>query len=517
MAANCPIQVTPLAQSQTQQQKQITSLNYTNQDFWSMKSRLVDYIKQHFGTEFNDFVESDIAIMLIENWAFLADTLSFKIDQIANEIFIDTVSEVENAFRLSRLVGFQPQPPIAATSMWTARLNNPILQNLVIPAPLDVEITSGDQTMTIELFPADSNNQPIFDQDIVIPAGSIANNSIIGVEGRTYADQFQGTGGTNQIFRLGFFPVIWDSIRVDVDGVRWTQVEYFTDSQPRREYRVEFDSTYTGYVIFGNNRAGLIPNQGSTVIVTYRSGGGVRGNIVTGFANTETIVPVEGFDFSVPVSLTNYTKGQFGYDGDTIDDIRQKLPAYLRTQDRAVTGLDYKTLADQFATPYNGQIGKSTAVLRNYGCAANIVDLYVLARDGVDGLMEASNDLKVMLQDYFNIKKMFTDFLCIRDGVVILTDVNIDVVMDKFYKKFEDQYRQQVINRITSFFALPHWDYGQTLRDSDIVKAMSDITQIKRFEITLTTDDPDNSGQIVTTKFNQIIRPDSINIGFLYE
>jgi hypothetical protein len=52
----------------------------------------VDFIKEKFADEFTDFVESSLAIMLIENWAFLADTLSFKIDQVANEIFIDTVS-----------------------------------------------------------------------------------------------------------------------------------------------------------------------------------------------------------------------------------------------------------------------------------------------------------------------------------------------------------------------------------------------------------------------------------------
>jgi hypothetical protein len=63
------------------------------------------------------------------------------------------------------------------------------------------------------------------------------------------------------------------SYRVYVDGVKWQQVPFFTDSQPRREYRVEYDSTYTAFVIFGNNRAGLIPNQGSNILIVYRQGG----------------------------------------------------------------------------------------------------------------------------------------------------------------------------------------------------------------------------------------------------
>ncbi len=361
----------------------------------------------------------------------------------------------------------------------------------------------------------------IFDQDIIIPAGAIANNSIVGLQGNTYTDQFAGNGQPSQTYTLAFFPVIFDSVQVAVDGVQWTQVEYFTDSNPRREFRVEYDSTYTAFVIFGNNLAGLIPSSGSIILATYRVGGGVQGNIVTNFVQTETIANVNGLQYPVPVNLSNYTKGEFGYDGDTIDDIRQKLPVYLQTQNRAVTAQDYKTLSDQFATPYNGMIGKSTAVLRNYGCAANVIDIYVLAYDGTNGppasLTYAPNDLKVALQDYLANLQMMTDFVCIKDGVVLLVDTNIEVVMDKSYRKFQDQFNIQITNITNSFFALSSWDYGQTLRDSDLIKSLSSISQASRFEITFTTNDPTNSGQIVTTQFNEIIRPDVITINFLFE
>lgn len=517
MAANCPFDITPYTQSEIITRPNIFNLNYTNQDFWSMKTRLIEFIKQRFGKEFSDFVESSLAIMLIENWAFLADTLSFKMDQIANEIFIDTVTEIENAFRLARLVGFQPQPPIAARSMWTATINNPILTDILIPTPLDVDVQASDRPITIELFPADANNNPIYDQDILIPAGNIVNASVVGVEGKTHIQEEQGSGAIGQTIQLNFFPVIWDSVRVDVDGVRWNQVDYFTDSQPRREFRVEFDSSYSAFVIFGNNRAGLIPPTGSKIRITYRQGGGTVGNIVSGAVETQTIVNVPGLDFAIPVSFRNYTKGEFGYDGDTLEDIRRKLPSWVRTQMRAVTGLDYKTLADQFATAHNGQVGKSTAVLRNYGCAANIVDIYVLARLGSDGLEEASNELKVALEEYFYEHKMFTDYVCIRDGHVISTDVSIDVVIDRFYRKFEDEFRERIRRRVDRFFALPNWEYGQTLRDSDLIKDLADVREVDRYEITFVTNDEQNSGQTVTAKFNEIIRPDNIEIAFVYE
>jgi hypothetical protein len=518
-----PFEITPLDRDKVVKPPLIPNLNYTNQDFYSMKTRLVDFIRERFGTNgtvlpntFNDFVESSIAIMLIENWAFLADTLSFKIDQIANEMYIDTVTEKENAFRLAKLVGFVPTPPIAARSFWVATINNVLSTDLVLPTPIPVDIVSDGSPTRIELFPANSSNVPLLDENIIIPAGSTSNQNIIGLEGRTIVDVLTGTGDSSQTFTLVSSPVVYDSIRVDVDGIRWDQVDYFTDSQPRREYRVEFDSLFRAVIIFGNNRAGMIPSRGSRIQVTYRIGGGTVGNIVTGFVNTQRMADVPGFSFAVPVNLRNYTKGEFGYDGDTIEEVRRKLPQWIRTQDRAVTGSDYKTLADQFITPYHGRIGKSTAVLRNHGCAGNIVDLYILASEGTDGLTYANSDLKVDLNDYITVRKMLTDFVCVKDGTVLFVDVAIDLVLDKFYRKFEMEFRTNIINKIQSFFSLNRWEFGQNLRSTEIIKELSTFKEIQQIDISFTTTDPNNSGGVVTTRFFEIVRPSDIVISFNY-
>lgn len=495
----------------------IFNLNYTNQDFWSMKTRLVEFVQQQFTTQFSDFVESSLAIMLIENFAFLADTLSFKIDQIANEIFIDTVTELDNGFRLAELVGFQPQPPIPGASMWTATINNPILTDLSIVTPFAVTAQSGSTNITIELFPADSNNNPVFNQNIIIPAGSIVNSSIVGLEGQTKTQTVSSTGIVGQTIQLSFFPVIFDSVMVTVDGVSWQEVEFFTESQPLREYLVSFDANWVAYVIFGDGVAGLIPSNGSQIIITYRQGGGTAGNITTGAVSTQTIVNVPGLNYGVPVNFTNYTAGVNGYNGDTLDDIRAKLPAWTQTQLRCVTGLDYQNYASQFATPYNGSVGAATAVLRSYGCSANIIDLYILAINGTNGLIQASNELKVALQQALANVQMFTDFVCIRDGFILEVDITIDVIMSSFYRNSQAQYNTLIQNRLNSFFGLSNWSFGESLSNTDIIQILSNITEITSLEISFTTNNANNGGSLVTATFNQIIRPDTIVIAFIYQ
>jgi hypothetical protein len=514
---NCPFDVTPYDISSLVKTPNLTNVNYTNQDFWSMKSRLVDFIKERFSDSFNDFVESDLAILLIENWAFIADTLSFKIDQIANEIFIDTVTEVDNAFRLSTLVGFKPQPPIGARSFWSVSISNALETDLEIPTPVLFDFSTNDGPKTIELFAADPNNNPRFSDSIYIPAGQFINTTVIGVEGRTISHKFSGDGTTSQSLTLGSGPVIWNSVMIYVDGMPWSQVDYFTDSQPRREFRVEYDSSYNAFVIFGNNRAGMIPSSGSAINVTYRVGGGTSGNIVTGSLEFQKNFLVPGFEFRATVTFRNYTRGEFGYAGDTIEDIKRKLPSWLRTQNRVVTGDDYESLSNQFVTEFQGKIGKSKAILRQYGCAANVIDLYILALDNKNDLMEASNELKISLNDELQSKKMITDHVCIRDGVVIRVDVAIDVIVDKFYRKFEDEINERINSKMNTFFSLNKWNYNQDLKSVDLIKEFSDIKEIKSTEINFIADVNSNSGEIVTAKFYEIIRPGLIEINFIYE
>jgi hypothetical protein len=524
MPSNCPFDISPFSQSNPIKNDKIISLNYTNQDFWSLKTKLVEFIRERFGSTgsvipntFNDLVEGSIAIMLMENWAFIADTLSFKMDQMVNELFIDTVTEPDNAFRLCQLVGYKPTPPIPAQSMWTATISNVLSEDLTISAPVIVDVVAADGPIAIELFPADSKNNPIFDQDIVIPAGSFVNSTIIGLEGRTFVDNFTGTGQTLQSVSTSKTSVIYDSIILKVDGILWERVDYFTDSQPRREYRVEFDSSYRAYIMFGNNRAGLSPPKGGLIELTARTGGGTRGNIVTGYADSQVIAQSLALGISVPVSFRNYTKGDYGYDGDTIEDIRRKLPAYLRTQDRGVTGMDYKTLADQFVTPYHGQMGKTTAVLRNHGCAGNVVDIYVLARDGSNGLQEANDDLKMDLAQMLESKKMITDFICIKDGRVIEVDVSLEVSISRINKKFEQEIRALILSKIDDFFNINIWEYGQELKDKDLIKGLAAVKQAEAFEVAFTTDDAENSGPSVRARFFEIIRPATVEVAFMYE
>jgi hypothetical protein len=514
MQEKCDI-VSPYDIGSTPKQTNIVSLNYTNQDFYSMKSRLVGFIKEKFGNDFNDFVESNLAIMLIENFSFLADTLSFKIDQIANELFIDTVTELDNAFRLAKLTGLRPQPPIGSKALFSVKTNSIQSFDIKINTPYEIDVVSNQTPLTFELYAADPLNRPIFDEPIIIRAGQLINSNIVGIAGKTKSFSYNSTGSINLTLIIPSFSIISDSIRVVINGQEWQQVDYFTSGLANKEYLVEYNPDYSANVIFGNGNGGLVPPVGSKIEVLYRVGGGPNGDVVTNFINGETLIPVEGQPTSISVFFTNYTKGEFGYSGDTVEDIREKIPLYLRTQNRTVSGEDYKNFANQFATSYNGIMGKATAALRSYGCAANIIDLFILIRSGENRLIKANSQFKEELTNSIDEIKMLTDVICIRDGEIVDANILVDVTMDKYYKKFEDDIRSNIEINIEVFFNLNNWDYGQSLQETDIIQAISNVKQVRNIDVTFNTVEVP-SGKIITVKYYEIIRPESITVNFLY-
>jgi predicted phage baseplate assembly protein len=79
------------------------------------------------------------------------------------------------------------------------------------------------------------------------------------------------------------------------------------------------------------------PAPGATVRASYRVGGGRGGNVGADVL-TELIPPVDG------VSVRNPLPARGGTDPEPVEQVRQWAPQAFRTQERAVTDADYRTM-----------------------------------------------------------------------------------------------------------------------------------------------------------------------------
>ncbi len=85
---------------------------------------------------------------------------------------------------------------------------------------------------------------------------------------------------------------------------------------------------------------GAVPLRGSKIrMVTYRTGGGQRGNVQRGTLS----VPKSAVPYVARV--TNHIPARNGADAESLEDAVIRVPALLRTRDRAVTPEDFETLA----------------------------------------------------------------------------------------------------------------------------------------------------------------------------
>jgi hypothetical protein len=82
-------------------------IKYTNRDYNSIKSDLIDYAKRNYSDTFRDFGEAGFGSFMIDAISYIGDSLSFYTDYSANESFPDTALEYNNVIRHGKVLGYK--------------------------------------------------------------------------------------------------------------------------------------------------------------------------------------------------------------------------------------------------------------------------------------------------------------------------------------------------------------------------------------------------------------------------
>jgi hypothetical protein len=95
-------------------------------------------------------------------------------------------------------------------------------------------------------------------------------------------------------------------------------------------------------LVFGDGVFGKLPNNNSTVLVTYRVSSGSAGNGCTTFFIDKNLGEYNS-GVAYP-TITTAAVSADGGDAESIESIRFKAPRHYQTQDRAITAADYETI-----------------------------------------------------------------------------------------------------------------------------------------------------------------------------
>jgi len=242
------------------------------------------------------------------------------------------------------------------------------------------------------------------------------------IQGQTVTDRFVAPVQTaSYAVKLSRPLVITNSVEVTVNGIPWTQVSSVgIQSDLAEVFQVKTFVSGDTAVVFGDGTFGTLVPSEAAIVITYRIGGGLIGNIALNTINTTITGLIESLSNPVSVQITNTTStGIGGQDAETLEQARVNIPYYTRTNDRAVTLSDYQTIAQQYSDPQLGSVAYARSVVRteNSLLEGNIVSVYAWTTGEGGGLVPLSAQLKTALQTYLQTKSVGTDFVQILDGL----------------------------------------------------------------------------------------------------
>ena len=309
--------------------------NFSGRDFSAEFERLLAILKVEL-PEYTDWNHSDAGIVLIRLLARETDLLNDYLDRVFAEGFIDTAWFRKSLIDLGMLVGYLPNLASAATVTLTLTRIDGAEGDIIIPQYSEFTRSDGMGYLTTEAVTIDSLEDSV---SVGAKQGAIITN--------TYSiDEFTIDTKTGQyILDLGA-NVATGTIGIThgLDPVvDWVEVDSFYRSISTDNHFLLLVDGDTDHVMLtiGNGENGSIPPLDVDLIITYLRTDGSEGNIGAAMI---TNVPLAFMNY---ITSTNADVASGGASSESIDELRQQIPAVTRTQRRAVTVDDYIALIEK--------------------------------------------------------------------------------------------------------------------------------------------------------------------------
>ena len=505
-------------------------IDFAASDFVTLRKNLVDYTRANFPLDYNNFNESDFGMLLIELMAAVGHIQSHKSDYLANENFLRTARERSSVSKLLELIGIKLKGPISAAA--NASITGSVslgdagqASSLTLsPSQRVVSITSpedgGALTYTLYKVNTDGTIDLTDNTDSLefnfAATDNISITSAILLEGALVVEKGTFTSpDTIKSIKLTQAPYVEKSAQVFIDGDTTTNGVYleednvfFASGATDKVFQVVTNEDFQGTIMFGDSTTGLSPAVGDQYTVTYRVGGGSRGNIAESFINAEIVGTVgtttDSITPNVSLNVQNTSQGTGGAPAESMARVKRYGPLRFRSQNRLVTLNDYRAFASRFASNY-GSTGKATASVRRAFSSANVIDLFVLEKATATQLRQATEEFKRQLLESIETQKMITDEVVIVDGLIRTLDVNITLTLDRKFKKNSSEIVSRVKDRVLRFFEIDRTDFGQDFSPSELVRAILEEPQVRFATV-------DNIPETIEAQFNEIIQLNNFSV-----
>lgn len=464
-------------------------IDYIVKDFDSTVDAVIAFANVNYGpgTSANrlwtNFNADSFSRTWLEIVAYVADLFFFYFDNQATQAYLQTANIRSSVELIAHQFGYSVGSATSSSGTATFTVTGPV----TIPRGFKVQATNGQEFFVI-------NNT------VAIAAGDIDTDVL---QGSINTEQFTSEGLQSEQFDLTGPNVIIDldnlnpadiSPQVTVNGNSYTFVDSLirnngtdtavvTDTLGNviggggRVFLLDTRPDGTPYVTFGDGIFGRKLQPGEVVQVTYRTGGGSAGNIPE--ESLSTLIS------SLPQvsSVTNNAEFSGGSDEQSIEELRELIPASIRTLERAVAEQDY---SDILVANFNEVFAASTEA--NTEQAGVDLNIYVVPQGS--GIPKISDNLvlKTKLSNFIDRRKTVTIQFQMLDAYGIDTLLTLEVFIS-------DTASRSVVSEaikagLTDFFNLTTGGssgsgvgFSEKILLKDIANVLESIIGVERFEI----------------------------------
>ena len=245
----------------------------------------------------------------------------------------------------------------------------------------------------------------------------------------------------------------------------------------------ESGTTYSDYMasnLINNNMLGVLPKEGWSMFVLYRTGGGASTNLGPGSINTISLANIdwkgrasqegwnggEGGKVINSLKVKNLSTAVAGKDMPSEEEIKQLMKYNTSAQNRAVVVNDYKVKLMQMPPKYGAPF-RACVVETN-----NKIEMDLLGLNASGKLDSALPDRLVRnIIEYLSHYKQINDYIEIKSGKIYNIGLSIDVFINKNYNA--SNVIETIINTVYEYFRVNKHDMGDDIFLGDLEKEIT--------------------------------------------
>ena len=145
--------------------------DFQSYDFDNLRRTMINYLRQNYPEDFNDYIESSEYLALIDLIAYLGQNLAFRTDLNARENYLELAERRESVLRLARLISYNPKRNQSA---------NGLLKFASVSTTENIVDSNGVNLANQTIVWNDISNPYWYEQFVKLLNAALPANSVVG-------------------------------------------------------------------------------------------------------------------------------------------------------------------------------------------------------------------------------------------------------------------------------------------------------------------------------------------------